>query len=96
MIHKLREMWHDLPITNRWEEVYDEGISKGTVNWQLFASRKPNHDKYSLTRVFDVSFDSGDNEFIMKEKLVSQFDIEKNINKLSIRYKNHVSLFFEK
>lgn len=95
MIDKMKEMWPDLPIINKWEDVYDEGISKGSVNWQLFGSRKPNHEKYNLTRVFDVSFDKDDSEFITKEKLVSQFDIEKNINKLSIRYKNHISLFLK-
>lgn len=95
MIPKMRDMWSDLPIINSWSDVYDEGITKGSNNWQLYGSRKPNHDKYSLTRIFDITFDSSDNEFIMKEKLISQFDIEKNIEKLSIRYRNFVSLFLK-
>ena len=92
MIKQLSQNW-DLPIINTWEDVYDEGITKGTVNWQLYGSRKPNNDKYSLTRVFNISYDDSDGELMMSEQLLSQFDIEKNINKLSIRYKNHISLF---
>ena len=94
MIKQLSQNW-DLPIINTWEDVYDEGITKGTVNWQLYGSRKPNNDKYSLTRVFNISYDDSDGELMMSEQLLSQFDIEKNINKLSIRYKNHISLFMK-
>ena len=94
MISQLKSHW-DLPIVNKWEDVYDEGITKGTVNWQLYGSRKPNNDKYSLTRIFNVSYDPDDSELMVSEQLLSQFDIEKNMNKLSIRYKNHISLFMK-
>ena len=33
MIEKLPEVW-DLPLINTWESVLDEGISKGSTNWQ--------------------------------------------------------------
>ncbi len=94
LIKQLKQHW-DLPIINNWEDVYDEGITKGTVNWQLYGSRKPNNDKYSLTRVFNVTYDDSDGELMMTEQLLSQFDIEKNMNNLSIRYKHHVSLFMK-
>jgi len=89
------ELWADFPITNAWTDVFDEGISKGTTNWQLFDSRKPNHEKYKLTRVFDIHVDDTDNEFIIKETSGSTFDVAKNIQKLSIRYKKHASLFLQ-
>lgn len=44
----------DLPLTNSYADVLDEGISKGHTNWQLFGSRKPGHDAYKLTHVYDV------------------------------------------
>ena len=94
IIKQLNQHWN-LPIINKWHEVYDEGVTKGTVNWQLYGSRKPNHDKYSLTRLFNVSYDESDGELMISEQLLSQFDIEKNIEKLSIRYKKHVSLFMK-
>lgn len=94
IIKQVNQHW-DLPIINNWDDVYDEGVTKGNVNWQLYGSRKPNHDKYSLTRLFNVSYDESDGELMISEQLLSQFDIEKNMNKLSIRYKSHVSLFMK-
>ncbi len=94
IIKQVNQHW-DLPIINNWDDVYDEGVTKGNVNWQLYGSRKPNHDKYSLTRLFNVSYDESDGEVMISEQLLSQFDIEKNMNKLSIRYKSHVSLFMK-
>ena len=35
MIEKAKEEFDYLPIINTWEDVFDEGICKGTVNWQL-------------------------------------------------------------
>lgn len=32
MIEKLGEIWEDLPLTNSWDSVLDEGISKGKTN----------------------------------------------------------------
>uniref|UniRef100_A0A6C0DMA4 SF3 helicase domain-containing protein n=1 Tax=viral metagenome TaxID=1070528 RepID=A0A6C0DMA4_9ZZZZ len=93
MIKNTSEMWSDLPITNTWDDVFDEGISIGFTNWQLYGSRKPNHDRYQLTRLFEVTYDESDGEFMRKELPISSFDIGKNIEKLSVRYKGHQSLF---
>jgi hypothetical protein len=38
----------DLPLVNTWDSVLDEGISKGTTNWQLYGSKKPNNEAYQL------------------------------------------------
>ena len=93
MISRARDMWGDLPITNKWEDVFDEGISKGTVNWQLYGSRKPNYDKYSLTGVFHITYDNTDEEFGFNEIPLSKFDMDKNFHKLSVRSKENLSLF---
>jgi len=93
IIYKATEIWKSLPLRNTWEDVFDKGISTGKTPWQLYGSRKPAHDRYQLTRVFDVSYDSSDNEFMYPEIPVSSFDIVKNIQKLSVRYKDHPSLF---
>ena len=36
MIEKAKEEFDYLPIINTWEDVFDEGICKGTVNWQFY------------------------------------------------------------
>lgn len=95
MINRVKEMWADLPITNSWNDVFDEGISKGTTNWQLYGSRKPNHERYRLTRVIEISVDPTDGEIMNKTIPLSKFDIDANIQRLSIRYKYHPTLFFK-
>ena len=95
LIVRAKEMWTDFPITNKWEDVFDEGISKGFTNWQLYGSRKPNHDRYKLTHVYDITYDPTDGMFQTPEIQLSKFDISQNIEKLSVRYKNHPSLFMK-
>ena len=84
IIEKLAEIW-ELPLTNNWESVLDEGISKGTTNWQLFGSRKPGNEAYELTQHFIITYDNADGEFMMDEKRVTDFDLKNNFIRLSIQ-----------
>jgi len=93
VIKKVKHMWADFPKTNSWEDVFDIAITKGTAPWQLYGCRKPNHDRYKLTYVYNVSYDTGDEQFQTPTIPLAKFDIEKNIEKLSVRYKQHLSLF---
>ena len=84
IIAKIQEVW-DLPLLNTWESVLDEGISKGTTNWQLFGSRKPDNEAYELSQHFIISYDKNDGEFMMDEMKPSDFDLKNNFIKLSIQ-----------
>jgi P4 family phage/plasmid primase-like protien len=95
VIARLTEQWSDFPITNTWDEVFDKGISDGTVNWQLYGSRKPHHEKYALTHVYDIIYDVADNNFSMPEVPVRSFDIKANLYTMSARYPNHIHLFIK-
>jgi phage/plasmid-associated DNA primase len=76
-----------LPLLNDDESVLDEGISKGTCNWQLYGSRKPyNNEAYELTYWFECVIDKADNEFGIVDKNIKDFDLEKDFNKLSVQY----------
>ena len=57
MLSKEDSCLHHLPIINKnkWEDVLDIGITKGSTNWQLYGSRKPGHEAYELTNVFTVN-----------------------------------------
>lgn len=90
------ELWSSLPITNAngWEDVFDEGISKGCVNWQLYGSRKPNHDQYRLTHYYEIEYDADDGEMICTDLNVKKFDMDQDFKKLSVRYRDHISLIF--
>lgn len=80
-------MWDDLPITNTWDDVLDDGITRGFVNWQLYGSRKPGHQAYLLKIHYQLSRNNGSWE--IEEKKIADFSVEKNIEKLSARYMDH-------
>jgi len=48
IMNEIKTVWDDLPLKNSWDEVLDEGISKGTTNWQLYGSKKPGNEAYKL------------------------------------------------
>jgi P4 family phage/plasmid primase-like protien len=84
IIEKIVEVW-DLPLINTWESVLDEGITKGTTNWQLYGSRKPANECYELTRHFNITFDKRDGEFMMDELKIQDFDLKNNFKRLSVQ-----------
>jgi P4 family phage/plasmid primase-like protien len=88
MLAKLVDIW-DMPLINTWDSVLDEGISKGTTNWQLFGSRKPGNEAYELTHHYTMTLDPLDNQFIMDEYDVHKFDFKNKFKVLSVQYDNH-------
>ena len=86
MLDKLPEMWDDLPIQNSWDSVLDEGISKGSTNWQLYGSRKPGNEAYEITQYWNVTCDSTDGQLEIHQKNIDDIDLSKDLHKISIRY----------
>lgn len=86
-LHELPEIWGDLPLTNTWEQVYDEGIVKGHTNWQLYGSRKPNHKAYELKYIFIMTRQGS--EWHCREQRVADFDLATNFYKLSAQYEGN-------
>ena len=68
MIKKCEDDLIELPLINNWDSVFDEGISKRSTNAQLYGSKKPLHDPYKLTYIFNMELDHNDNEFMMEEQ----------------------------
>lgn len=89
----IHTIWNDLPIENTWDEVFDEGITKGSTNWQLYGSKKPDNLAYELTSVYQVGFD---NDLLQYRKIESRsMETEENFPKLSVRYKMHDEFFMK-
>lgn len=78
-----------LPLINTWESVFDEGISKGTTNWTLYGSKKPHNEAYKLTYHYVAQLDDCDEEFMLKELNITDFDLKTNFPKLSVQYPNN-------
>ena len=79
---------NDLPFETDWENMFDEGVVKGHSNWQMYGSRKPNHQPYLLTHHYKIVYDGfGWEDFY--EQSVKSFDLKKNLPKLMARYRGH-------
>jgi P4 family phage/plasmid primase-like protien len=87
VIQEIKAMWDDLPITNSWEEVFDEGVTKGFVNWQMYGSRKPGHLAYMIKYHYEISYNNDTWDLIKNP--IEKFNTEKYIEKLSARYTDH-------
>jgi P4 family phage/plasmid primase-like protien len=85
ILEDLPTVWSDLELTNDWEEVLDEGISRGCVNWQLYGSRKPGHKAYLLKHHFDMCYSQEEETWVMEEKLIAGLDMAKLLPMLSAR-----------
>ena len=90
MVSKLKDVWGELPLENTWEEVLDEGVTKATVNWQLYGSRKPGNESYVLKYNYDLEVDE-DNDWTLSINDIKKFDMKKNFKLLSAQYEGHQS-----
>ena len=89
IIKQIGEIW-DIPLKNDWESVFDIGISKGCVNWQLYGSQKPGHQAYRLTYYLMAQLDSADREWMTTPKNIKEFDLSKDLELLSVQYDRHL------
>ena len=87
VLPELKEIWDDLPLINDVDELIDEGITKGTVNWQLYGSRKPNHGAYLIKYHFELCWNENRDEWLLEEQDIDKFDTEQNLHKLSVHCK---------
>jgi len=85
VVPELSEIWDDLPLINSKEDLVDEGITRGTVNWQLYGSRKPNHGAYLIKYHYEISYDKHKNDWDITENNIDKFKTKKNLSKLSVR-----------
>lgn len=96
VIRIVKDTWDNIPIVNEWTDVFDEGISKQHINWQLYGSQKPNHEPYKLKYVYNVSIDPTDQEFtIIEETNILKYNSFDGLKKLSARNTTNISLFMK-
>jgi P4 family phage/plasmid primase-like protien len=91
IINDIESIFENIPIINSFEDVFDEGVTKGFVNWQLFGSKKPGNKDYKLTNFYEVKYDDEDG-FNIKENNVLKINIQDHIHLMSARYSEHNKL----
>lgn len=89
VLNELSNVWASLEITNTIEQVLDEGITKGVINWQMYGSRKPDNDAYELTYMYKINYDEEDSEFSIISEIVTQEKIKNHFPMLCARYSKH-------
>jgi P4 family phage/plasmid primase-like protien len=82
LLKEMPEIWKDLPIQNSWQDVFDESVTKGYANWQLYGSRKPGNESYQLRHRFVCMYDT---DWNIKEVPFNQEWIITNFERLSAR-----------
>ena len=87
IIPELENIWGDLPITNTWEDVIDEGVTKGFVNWQVYGSRKPGNKAYLIKHHYTLLYN--DSDWSIQENDINAFDTKKYLHKMSARCNSH-------
>ena len=95
VIKELSNTWASLPIQNSIDQVLDEGISKGSTNWQLYGSRKPENEAYKLTYLYKIGFDDNDKEFSIEQRDINETVIKTHFPKLCARYSSHPQFPFQ-
>ena len=100
----LKSMWDDLPVKNDWSDILDEGVTKGSVNWQLYGSRKAGNQAYMIKYHYKFTYTASaagtpsaagtsaagtPSEWSYYEEPIAKFSTEKNLLKLSARYADH-------
>ncbi len=95
ILTKLPDIWSELPLTNTWEEVLDEGITNGTTNWQLYGSRKPGNQVYLLKYYYDLELDD-ENEWCLNINDVTKFELKSRFSELSAQCKKHTQFNINK
>ena len=89
IVKQIGDIW-ELPLTNDWNSVLDEGISKGCVNWQMYGSQKPGNEAYKLTYYLVADLDSSDNSWITSPKSIKDIELSKDLSLLTAQYDKHI------
>jgi P4 family phage/plasmid primase-like protien len=75
----------DLPLINDWGAVLDEGISKGSTNWQFYGSQKPGNEAYRVTQIYTASYKEEESNFSINEDNLASFDVCRDFKKLAVQ-----------
>jgi len=91
ILEQIGDIW-ELPLKNNWNDVLDEGISKGITPWQMYGSQKPGHEAYKLTYYLTAELDVIDNNWITIAKAIKDLDLLTDLYLLSAQYDGFIKL----
>lgn len=92
MLNNIDDIWDNSNMKNTWNEVIDEGVMKGHVNWQLYGSQKPGKECYKLKYIWNITLDET-GEITMEEVKTHLIDFDKYFPRFCARNKNDLHSF---
>lgn len=87
ILSEIESIWSDLVLENSFHDVFDEGVTKGYVNWQMYGSKKPGNMQYNLTYYLSCHYDT--NDWTIKDNNILLLNMRNHIEIMSAHYKNH-------
>jgi P4 family phage/plasmid primase-like protien len=59
LLKTVASFFPDLPLTEKWEKVYDEAVVKRSVNWMLYGSRKGDDNSRPYETKYIINYENG-------------------------------------
>ena len=91
IIEDIQQMWDNLPVINPYDEIFDEGVTKGFVNWQIYGSQKPDNEAYKLSYLFNFTYNEDEDEWNLKDVNIEKINMKEELPKMSARYRMNPS-----
>lgn len=92
---RMNELWNNLndKFINTPDDIFDEGVVKGQVNWTLYGSRKPGFKVYTITNQYILEYHGGEEEWSINKLSSSNLGIKlpKEFELLSAQYTGYKS-----
>ena len=79
-----------LNCVNKPEDIFDECITCGRNNWQIWGSRKPGYDAYKLKYKFILNLMPNDEPYSFTKETVEDIDIREMLPIISAKNKNFI------
>jgi hypothetical protein len=97
IIKSANDVLGDLSLKNTYNDVFDDALSKGINNTQLYGSMKPAHEAYKIKYIFDCNIEDGNYNIDCEEykghitpELLMSLSSYKTDNALNGEYKNEI------
>ena len=88
VLEELPTILSDMPLINSYNDVYDNSITLGSTNWQVYGCCKPGNEPYLLSFYYVIEWNYEDIDFISDCYQGVEFPMKEKSKQLSVRNKN--------
>jgi len=88
VVEELPRILSGLPLVNTISDVFDNSITSGKTNWQLYGCRKPGIEPYLLSCYYTVEWNVDDDDYVSEYHDGSEFPMKEKLSHLSVRNTN--------